>query len=123
MTDRGPSVNDGFMSSLYQQCVNEKYGYYCVEDAEGFFTYSVGKVFVVREFYVTAAKRTMKKYLEYVKIMDEAAKAHCFKEYFITVFIDAKNGLAENTLALAIRHGFKLVPSQDPGHVLLKRSL
>ena len=116
-------VNDGFMGSLYSKCVNEKYGYYCIETSDGFFTWSVDKVFVVREFYMHPEKRSMKDYLEMLKTMDVAARGHGFNEYFITVYLGAKNGLAESTLTLAIRHGFKVVPSQDPNQILLKRSL
>lgn len=111
------------MSSLYSQCVNEKYGHYCVESREGFFTFSDDKRFVIREFYMSKEHRSMKDYLHMMKTMDLAASAHGFKEYFITVFLGAKNGLAENTLALAIRHGFELVPSQDSQQILLKRSV
>jgi hypothetical protein len=107
--------------SLLAYCVKEKYCYDTHEDEHGFFCYSSDGSFMIREFYIKPESRpSIKIFLDYSKIMDQAARDKGFSEVYISIFMGAKNNLRENTLALALRCGFKL-DRLGPEHIYLKR--
>lgn len=110
--------------NFHVDCMREKYGWSSYTDEHGFFYYTLDGDLVVREFWIRPESRaSIKVYRDYLKMMDEIASLTKCKSVIISIFMDAKNDLKDNTLALALRAGFKLDRLQGESHIVLKREL
>lgn len=109
--------------SHYADCIKDKYNLETYEDEHGFFSFSAGNEFLITEFYIKPESRGPKQiYKKYLEVMYQKARDLGFKELSVSVYMQAKNGLAEATLFLMLREKFKLSHLQN-GLIFLKKAV